>query len=196
MPGEAVFDGIAKLHQGFFDFLAHFAGGRCAEGGHLAVPAASEVLAQVHEARKLAQGLKMFREARAGVLDSRCLDELAPNLVSEPREGAKLAAILEMGEDFVRDALLILERMLTRKLRAIFEEGFLRVGGFAMNEADEADQLVPRYAVRVAIFSSVNGGKLPFFIAGKRFDGLGPAGSDGFQLIRRALRRAALAKIG
>ena len=42
--------------------------------------------------------------------------------MSEKCEGAKLAAIFEMGEDFARDALLILERMFTGKLRAEFEE--------------------------------------------------------------------------
>ena len=49
VPAEAVLDGITKLHERFLDFFAHFARGRRAEGSHLTVPAAGEVLAQVHE---------------------------------------------------------------------------------------------------------------------------------------------------
>ncbi len=196
MPAEAILDGITKLHERFFDFFAHFAGRRRAEGGHLAVPAAGEVLAQVHEARKLAQGLKMFGEARASVFYFCRFDELAPSLVREERERAKLSAILEMDEDFAREAFLILERMLMRKLWAEFEERFLGGGGFAVNAADKADQLVPGLAVCVAIFAGVNGGKLPLFFSGKRIDSLGQVGGERFQLIGRALGRAGLPEIG
>src|SRR2546427_3561760 len=138
----------------------------------------------------------MFREARAGIFDLCCIDEVAPGLVSEKREGAELAATFEMGEDFARDAILILERMFTRKLWAEFKERFLRVGGFAVNAADEANQLVPGLAVRVAVFASVNGGELPLFFSRKRLDGLSQAGGEGFQLIGRALSRAGLPEIG
>ena len=69
-----------------------------------------------------------------------------------------------MAEDFARDALLIFERMFRRKLWAVLDEGFLGVGGFAVNQADEADQLIPGLAMRVPIFPSVNRGELPLFL--------------------------------
>src|SRR4029077_669431 len=119
----------------------------------------------------------------AGILHFCCVDEVAPSLVSKKREGAKLAAPFQMGEDFARDAFLILERMSTGKLRAEFEERFLRVGGFAMNAADETNQLVPGLAVGVAVFAGVNGSELPLLFSGKRLDGLGQARGEGFQLI-------------
>src|SRR5260370_15799621 len=172
MPADAIPDCITRLHESFFNFFAHFGGRRRPEGGHLTVPAAGEFLAQVHEARKLAQGLKVFREARASVLYFGCLDEMAPGFVSKKSEGTKLATTLEMGEDLARDALLIFERKLTRKLRAVLEERFLRVRSFAMNEADRTDQLVPGLAVRGAIFAGVNGGQLSLFFSRKRFDRL------------------------
>src|SRR5260370_14697406 len=114
----------------------------------------------------------MFGEARASVFYFCRFDELAPSLVREERERAKLSAILEMDEDFAREAFLILERMLMRKLWAEFEERFLGGGGFAVNAADQADQLVPGLAVCVAIFAGVNGGQLPLFFSGKRVDSL------------------------
>src|SRR5260370_1071186 len=88
------------------------------------------------------------------------------------------------------NAFLILKRMFLRKLRAEFEERFPGVSSFAMNAADEANQLVPGLAVRVTILASVNSGELPLVFSGKRIDGLGQAGSEGFQLIGRALSRA------
>ena len=138
----------------------------------MTVPAAGEILAQIHEARKLAQGFKVFREARAGVFDLGRIDELAPGFVREKRERAKFAAAFEVSEDFSGDALLILERMLMRKLRAEFEEGFLRVGGLVMNEVDEADELISRLVVGVVVLAGVNGGELPFIFPGEWLNGL------------------------
>src|SRR6266568_3973351 len=135
-------------------------------------------------------------EPREAILDLCCLDELAPSLVSEQGEGAKFAAIFKMDEDFASDAFLILKRMFLRKLRAEFEERFLSVGGFAVNAADEANQLVPGLAVRVTVFAGVNSGELPLVFSGKRIDRLGQAGSEGFQLIGRTLSRAGLPEIG
>src|SRR5260370_15220835 len=143
MPAEAIFDGITKLQERFVDFFAHFAGRWRSEGGYLTVPTTGEVLAQVHEARKLAQGLKVFREARTGVFDLCCFDEVAPSVVSKKRERAKLAAMLEMATAFARDALLILERMFVRKLWTEFKVRFLSVGGFALNMTNEANELIP-----------------------------------------------------
>src|SRR5258708_1556406 len=116
--------------------------------------------------------------------------------VVKKRKGALCGAIFVMGEDFTGNALLILEHMFTRKLRAEFEERFLGVGGFAMNAADEANQLVPRLAVRVTVLAGVNGGELPLVFSRKRIDSLGQVGGEGFQLIGRALSRAGLPEIG
>jgi len=41
-------------------------------------------------------------------------------------------------------------------MRTMFDEGFLRLGRFAMYDSYEADQLVPGLAVRVAVLSGVN----------------------------------------
>src|SRR5260370_24920681 len=138
----------------------------------------------------------MLGEARAGILDLCCLDEVAPSLVSEGGEGAKCAAIFKMDEDFASDAFRTLKLMFLRQLRAEFEERFLSVGGFAVNAADEANQLVPGLAVRVTVFAGVNSGELPLVFSGKRIDRLGQAGSEGFQLIGRTLSRAGLPEIG
>src|SRR6266853_3913670 len=137
----------------------------------------------------------MLGEARAGILDLCCLDEVAPSLASEKGEGAKLAAIFKMDEDFASDAFLILNRMFLRELRTEFEERFPSVGGFAVNAADEANQLVPGLSVRVTVFAGVNSGELPLVFSGKRIDRLGQAGSEGFQLIGRTLSRAGLPEI-
>src|SRR5260370_15806782 len=114
-------------------------------------------------------------------------------LVKEKREGAELASPFEVDKDFASNAFLILKRMFLRKLRAEFEERFPGVSSFAMNAADEANQLVPGLAVRVTILASVNSGELPLVFSGKRIDGLGQAGSEGFPLIERPLRRAGMA---
>src|SRR5260370_11410537 len=65
-----------------------------------------------------------------------------------------------------------------------------------MSAADEANQLVSGLAVRVPILASVNSGEVPLVFSGKRIAGLGQAGSEGFQLIGRALSRAGLPEIG
>ena len=116
--------------------------------------------------------------------------------MSEQQKRAKLAATLEMGEDFASDALLIFVRRITRELRSVLDERFLRVGGFAMNEADEADQLIPGPAMRVSVFAGVNGGKLPLIFSGKRLDGMSQAGGERFQLVGWARRRSGLPEIG
>ena len=138
----------------------------------------------------------MFGEPRASVLDFRSFDEVAPGLVSKKRERAKLSTIFEMDKDFARDAFLILKRKLRRKFRTVFDERLLRVGGFAMNETHETDQLVPGLPMGVAVFSGVNSGELPLVFSGERFDGLGQISREGFQFIGRALRRARLPEIG
>src|SRR5260370_22668894 len=112
----------------------------------------------------------MFGEARASVFYFCRFDELAPSLVREERERAKLSAILEMDEYFAREAFLILERMLMRKLWAEFYGRFLGGGGFAVNAADKADQLIPGLAVCVAIFAGLNGGEAPLFFSGNHID--------------------------
>src|SRR5260370_13686825 len=104
----------------------------------------------------------------------------------------ELASSFEMDGDFARNVFLILKRMFIRKLRAEFEERFPGVGSFAMNAADEANQLVPGLAVRVTILAGVNSGELPLVFSRKRIDSLGQAGSEGFQLIWRAFSRAGL----
>ena len=82
------------------------------------------------------------------------------------------------------------------KLRTILHEHFLRVGGFLMNLTDEADQLLPRLAMRAGVFSGIDGGELPFVVAGKRVDGLRQIRDERFELFRGALRSAGLPKIG
>src|SRR5260370_1071188 len=109
---------------------------------------------------------------------------------------ALLASTFQMDKDFPSNAFLILKRMFFRKLRAEFEERFPGVSSIAIDAADEANQLVPGLAVRVTILASVNSGELPLVFSGKRIDGLGQAGSEGFQLIGRALSRAGLPEIG
>src|SRR5882724_5062375 len=121
---------------------------------------------------------------------------MAPGLVSEQRERAKLSTAFEVREDFASDALLILECMFMGKLRAEFEEGLLRVGSFAMNETDEAGELVPGLAMRAAIFAGVNGGELPLIFSRKGLDGLGQVSGEGFQFIGRTLRCTGLPEIG
>src|SRR5258708_12908407 len=95
---------------------------------------------------------------------------MAPSLVSEKREGAELASTFEMDKDFASNAFLILKRMFLRKLRAEFEERFPGVSSFAMNAADEANQLVPGLAVRVTILASVNSGEPPLVFSAKQID--------------------------
>src|SRR5207249_12317264 len=137
----------------------------------------------------------MFSPARVSLIDFRRFDELAPGPVGKECDGTELAAILQMSEDFARDTNLIFVGHVVRKMRTMLDERFLRLGGFAVNETDEADQLVPGLAVRVAVLSSVNCGELPFFLPGKRFDGLPQTGGENLQFLGRALRRTGLPKI-
>ena len=65
-----------------------------------------------------------------------------------------------------------------------------------MNLTDEADQLLPRLAMRAGVFSGIDGGELPFVVAGKRVDGLRQIRDERFELFRGALRSAGLPKIG
>ena len=102
----------------------------------------------------------------------------------EKRERTEFAAIFKMAEDFTSDALLIFKSILSGKLRPVLDEGFQRVGGFAVNEADEADQLVPGLAMRVAVFGGVNGRELPFLFPGEGLDGLRQVGGECFQFVR------------
>src|SRR6266581_4605649 len=73
-----------------------------------------------------------------------------------------------MGQDFACNTFLIFECQVSRKVRAVFDNRFLRVRGFAVNQAHVADQLVPGLAIYVAVFSSINCGQLPFLLPGKR----------------------------
>ncbi len=122
--------------------------------------------------RQRVQGAKMFEQARAGAIHFCRVDELVPGFVREKREGAELAALFEVAENFRGDAQLIFQIRGLWKLRAILHEHFLRVGALLMNLADDTDQLLPRLAMRPAVLSGINGGELPLIIAGKGFDRL------------------------
>src|SRR5258706_571056 len=128
--------------------------------------------------------MKMFGEARVYIVDCGVLYELAPRLVRQKSERTKFAAIFEMTQDFGCNALLILQRGISRNFRAEFDKGFLRVGTFSMNAADEADQLVPRLTVDVSIFSCVNSSQLPLVFAGKRLDRVRQVDDESLQLVR------------
>src|SRR6266478_1599836 len=140
------------------------------EGSYLAIPTRGEILAEALEPGELAQRMKMFGKPRVRVIDSGVFYELAPGLVREESERAELTAVFEMTQDFGGNALLIFQRRMARDFRAEFDKGFLCVGSLSMNAAHKADQLVPRLAVDVSIFSGVNSGQLPFVFSGKRLD--------------------------
>ena len=101
----------------------------------------------------------------------------------QERDGTEPAPIVQMGEDFASDAFLILARDVARKMRAMFDERFLRLCRFAVYETDKADQLIPRLAVRVAVLSGINCRELPLFFPGKRFDGLPQTGGENLQFL-------------
>src|SRR6266404_8388146 len=65
-----------------------------------------------------------------------------------------------------------------------------------MNQPHEADELVPRLPVHVAVLAGINRGEFPLVFAGKRFDRLGESGSESFYFFRRVLRSAGLPQIG
>jgi len=54
----------------------------------------------------------MFSEARVCLVNFRRFDELAPSPVGKECDGAELAAIVQMSDDFARDANLIFVDML------------------------------------------------------------------------------------
>src|SRR5438477_4690247 len=137
----------------------------------------------------------MFSQARVCLVDFRRFDELAPGPVCKECDGTELAAIVQMSDDFARDANLIFAGHVVRKMRTMLDERFLRLGGFAVNETDEADQLVPGRAVRVAVLSGVNRGEFPLFLPGKRLDSLPQTGGKNLQFLGRALRGTGLPKI-
>src|SRR5207249_10729338 len=137
----------------------------------------------------------MFSQVLVCLIDIRRFDELAPRSVREQRDRTEFATILQMSEDFAGHALLILVGQVVRQMRTMLDERFLRLGGFAVNETDEADQLVPGLAVRVAVLSGVNRGEFPLFLPGKRLDSLPQTGGENLQFLGRALRGTGLPKI-
>src|SRR4029077_19070543 len=139
------------------------------KGSYLAIPTRGEILTEALETGEVAQRMKMFGKPRVCVIDGGVLYEVVPRLVREESERAELAAVFEMTQDFGGNALLIFQRRMARDFRAEFDKGFLRVGSLSMNAAHKADQLVPRLAVDISIFSCVNGSQLPLIFAGKRF---------------------------
>src|SRR2546430_16147137 len=137
----------------------------------------------------------MFSQARVCLVDFRRFDELAPGPVCKECDGTELAAIVQMSDDFARDANLIFAGHVVRKMRTMFDEGFLRLGRFAMYDSYEADQLVPVLAARVAVLSGVNRGEFPLLLPGKRVDSLSQTGGVYLQLLGRDLHRAGLPNI-
>src|SRR5262249_21774107 len=108
LPAQAALDSIAILHQRFFNLLAHVARMRRAESCYLTIPARAEFLAKTLQTEELPKCLKMFRKARAGAVDSCCVEELAPGFVREQNDQAQFPTALEMPEYFASDMLLIL----------------------------------------------------------------------------------------
>src|SRR5437899_582931 len=86
MPAQAVFDGIAVLHERLFHFLAHMRRGRSPERGHLAVPTRGKLLTEILEVRQFVQGMKVLGPPRARVIYFCRFDKLAPGFMSEERE--------------------------------------------------------------------------------------------------------------
>src|SRR5260370_2505484 len=68
LPVQAVFDGVAILHQRFLEILSHFARMGSAQSGHLAIPPCPEILAKALKPEELAQGGKMPKRPRASVV--------------------------------------------------------------------------------------------------------------------------------
>src|SRR5438046_8708642 len=135
----------------------------------------------------------MFSQARVCLVDFRRFDELAPGPVCKECDGTELAAIVQMSDDFARDANLIFAGHVVRKMRTMFDEGFLRLGRFAMYDSYEADQLVAGLAVRVAVLSGVNRGEFPLLLPGQRLDSLSHTGAENLTLLGPRWHGAALA---
>src|SRR6266566_6544406 len=64
-----------------------------------------------------------------------------------------------------------------------------------MNQPHEADELVPRLPVHIAVLAGINGGEFPLVLAGKRFNRLGESGCESFYFFRRVLRSAGLPQV-
>src|ERR1700722_181883 len=143
---------------------------RSAESRYLPVPPRGEILAEALEAEELAQCLEMFGQPRTRPVHLRLFEKLTPSLMRKQRNRTQLAAFFEVREDFAGDTLLFFDGGRTVALGAVFDERFLRVCGFAMNQPHGANELIPGLAVHVTIFAGVHRGEFPFVIAGKRFD--------------------------
>ena len=122
LPAQAVFDGVAILHQRLLDLFAHFMRMRSAKRRHLAIPPRSEILAKALEPEELAQCVKVLGKSRARVVHFRLLQELAPRLVREQGQGAELAAVLKVYEDFAGNAFLLFDSRTFGSLRAVLDE--------------------------------------------------------------------------
>src|SRR6266403_1691421 len=173
LPAQAVLDGLAILHQCLLDLLADFARMGSTKSRHLAIPPGAEILAKTLEA-----------------------EELAPGLVREKCERAQLAACFHMRQDFAGNAFLLSDRRKVGSFRAVLEERLLGVCGFAMNQSHEANELVPRLPVRVAVLAGVNRGEFPLVFAGKRLDRRSQSGRQSFYFSGRVLRSTGLPQVG
>src|SRR5438309_6312927 len=101
-----------------------------------------------------------------------------------------------MRNNFAGNAFVIFMSGVVSEVGAIFDQGFLGVGCFAVNETDETNQLIPRLAMNVSVLASVDGGEFPFLLPGKRLDGSRQVGSKRFLFVWRPLQIAGLPKIG
>src|SRR5215469_8413591 len=116
---------------------------RSAKRHHLPVPSRAQVLSKPLEMEKTTQSIKMLQKARARVVHLGLFQELAPRLVRKEGDGTQFPAALAMRDDFSRDAFLFLHRTVAGGLGTKFEEGFLGICGFSMNQPHQRDQLIP-----------------------------------------------------
>src|SRR5207245_10663535 len=65
-----------------------------------------------------------------------------------------------------------------------------------LNTPYEADELVPRLPVHIAVLTGINRGEFPFVFAGKRFDRLGESGRESFYFFVRVLPGTGLPQVG
>src|SRR5713226_5532746 len=169
---------------------------RSTKSRDLAIPPRAEILAKALEPEELAQGEKMFGKARARLVYFRLFQELAPGLVREKGERAKLPAFFQMREYFSGDAFLLFDRRIFRSLRAVLDERFLGICRFTMHQSHEGDELIPGLPVHVTIPARVNRGEFPLVFAGKRIDRLSQRGSQSFYFSGRALGSTGLPQVG
>src|SRR6516225_467582 len=101
-----------------------------------------------------------------------------------------------MRDEFASNTFLFPHRTVTGGLGTKFEEGFLSICGFPMNQSYERDQLVPWLAVHVPIFAGVDRRQLPLLSARKRLDGLGQSRGQSFYFSGRACRRMGIPQVG